>query len=132
MFKVIYCVWSISFLDLQERPRKYTNLLQCFVEFLGKDLLWKRLNNLELAILIIEAQILMHQRPHVAVEQLHLVRLSEAPREALTSALRPEHHLSDVFSAGLWLGRHLFDYGGRPLSSLESDGSGKLLLIFLS
>ena len=132
MFKVIYCVWSISFLDLQERPREDPYLLQSLVKFLWEDLLWKRLDNLELAILIIEAQILMHQRPYVAVEQLHLVCLSEAPREALTGALRAEHHLGDVFPAGFRFGRHLLDYGGRPLSSLESDGSGQLLLIFLS
>ena len=55
MFKVIYCVWSISFLDLQERPREDSYLLQSLVKFLWEDLLWKRLDNLELAILIIEA-----------------------------------------------------------------------------
>ena len=66
---------SKDFLDLQKSSREDTDLLQILIRILLKHFLWEWLNDFKLAILIIKAQILLHQRPYVAVEHGHFVSL---------------------------------------------------------
>ena len=85
ILNVYYCVfgWIIfnetagskDFLDLQKSSWEDTNLLQSLIRILLKHFLWEWLNDLKLAVLIIEAQILLHKRPYVAVEHGHFVSL---------------------------------------------------------
>ena len=93
------------------------------------DLPWEGLNDLKLAVGIIEAQIFVCQRTHEIIEHGDGVRLQEPPIEALTGALRPEAHLGDVWPAGSWFLGHLSDKSGRPLLPLELDGASELLLL---
>ena len=71
----------------------------------------------------------MYQRPYIAIEQLYLICLSKAPRKALSSALSPEDHLSDVLSPGFRLGGHLFDYSRGTFPPLKLDGPCQLFFI---
>ena len=93
------------------------------------DLPREGLNDLKLAVGIVETQIFVCQRAHEIIEHGDGVRLHEPPIEALTSALCPEAHLGDIWPASSRLLGHLADQGGRPLLPLELDGAGELLLL---
>ena len=122
---------SKDFLDLQKSSREDTDLLQILIRILLKHFLWEWLNNLKLAVLVIEAQIFLHQRPYIAVEHGHFVSLQEASFKLLACALGSENDLRHVISALFRLIWHFFNYCGCALTALELNGSRKLFFVLL-
>ena len=113
-----------TFLDLQESPREDAKLFKSLLSILFEDFSRHGLQDLELTVFVVEAEIFICQRPHKVVEHLWLVRLHEASIDALAGALRPEDNLSHVWSPCGWLFRHLCDDCSCTLSTLKLDSPG--------
>ena len=131
MFIIMYLADSKDFLDLQYSSWENTNRLQSLICILVKHFLWEWLYDLKLAVLVIEAQILLHQRSYVAVEHGHFVSLQEASFKLLACALGSENDLRHVNSTLFWLIWHFFNYCSRTLTAFELNSSRKLFFILL-
>ena len=121
-----------DFLDLKQGPWEQAQAFQRLLRVVLVDLSGEGLNDLELTVRVVEAKVLISQRPHEIIERGNSVRFQEPSIEALTSALRPEAHLGDIRATCSRLFRHLLDQRSRPLFPLELDGAGQLFLLLIA
>uniref|UniRef100_A0A7S3MTB4 Uncharacterized protein n=1 Tax=Favella ehrenbergii TaxID=182087 RepID=A0A7S3MTB4_9SPIT len=119
-----------QFLNLKSCTRIDTQLFKCLIGILLECLPWEGLADLELAALVVEAEIFAGERPHIIVKNSHLLFLEEATSETFAATLRSQDDLSDVRGALGGLLWHILDQPFGTLLPFKFDRFCKLLLIF--